>query len=76
MIFLRIRLLYTSARIEKSIIGINISHTSSKDGSHSYSCNYEDRGFDFQLDQWVVDKLFQNLDELIIIELKLCIEDW
>ena len=32
--------------------------------------------FENQLYQWGADKLFQNSDEVIIIELKIYIEDW
>ena len=69
-------LVYTSACIEKARIGRNLSHTDSKYGSHSHSWNDEYHAFDYQLDQWGVEKLFQNSDEAITRELKLCVEDW
>ena len=47
-----------------------------KDGSHSHSRNDEDHAFDYQLEQWGVEKLFQNSDEAITRELKLLIEEW
>ena len=51
---------YKSACIEEASIGSTLSHTYSKDASHSHSWKYEDHEFDYQLDQWGVDKLFQN----------------
>ena len=68
--------MYTSACIEEARIGSTLSHTSSKDSSHSHSWNDEDHAFDYQFDQWGVDKLFQNSDEAITRELKLYIEEW
>ena len=68
--------MYTSACIEYTINGRNISQTGSKDSPHSHYWNYEDNAFDYQLYQWGVEKLFQNSDEVIIKELKLYIEDW
>ena len=67
--------MYKSAYIEEAIIGRNISNTDSKDVSHSHSCNNEDHYFDYQLDQWGIEKLFQSSDEVIIRELKLFVED-
>ena len=58
--------MYTSDCIEEASIRSTLSHTYGKDGSHSHSCNYEDHAFDYQLDQWGVEKLFQNSDEAII----------
>ena len=58
-------IVYTSACIEKERIGRTISHTDSKDGSHSHTWNYEDHAFDYQLKQWVFEKFFQNTDEAI-----------
>ena len=69
-------IVYTSACVEESRIGINISNTYSKDSSHINSWNDEDNNFDCQLDQWGVEKLFQNSDEVIIRELKMYVEDW
>ena len=63
--------MYTSDSIEEARIVWNLSHTDSKDGSHSYSWNDEDHAFDYQLDQWGVEMLCQNSDEVIIRELKL-----
>ena len=68
--------MYTSTCIEESRIGRTISHTDIKDVSHSHSWIEEDRDFDYQLDQWVVYNLFQNLYELIIRYFKLYIEYW
>ena len=36
----------------------------------------EDHDFDYKLDQWDDEKLFQNSDEAITRELKLSIEYW
>ena len=58
-------IVYTSACIEEARIGRTLSNTDIKDGSHSHSCNDEDHAFYYQLDQWGVDKLFQNSDEVI-----------
>ena len=52
--------------IEEASIRRNLSHTDSKDGSYIYSWNDEDHAFEYQLDPWGVDKLFQNSDEAII----------
>ena len=68
--------MYTSACIEETKFGKTLSHTYSKDGSHSYSWNDEYHAIDYKLDQWGVEKLFQNLDEAITRELKLYIEEW
>ena len=38
--------------------------------------NDEYHVFDYQLDQWGVENLFQNSDEAITRELKFYIEDW
>ena len=46
----------TSAYIEEARIGSTLSHTDSKDGSHSHSWNDEDHAFDYHLDQWGVEK--------------------
>ena len=59
-------IVYTSAYIEEARIGRSLSYTNSKDGSHSHTWNDEDHGFKYQLDQWGVEKLFQNSDEAII----------
>ena len=69
-------IVYTYACIEEARCGRTLSHTDSKDGSHSHSWNDEDHAFDYQLDQWGVEKLFQNSDEAITRELKLYIEEW
>ena len=53
---------------------MTISHTYFKDVSHSHYWNDEDNDFDYQLDQWGVEKLFQNSDESITRGLKLYIE--
>ena len=69
-------IVYKSSYIEESRIGRNLSRTDIKYGSQSHSWNYEYHAFDYQLDQWDVDKLFQNSDEVIIRELKVYIEHW
>ena len=68
--------MYTSASTEEGRIGRTLWNTDSKDGSHIHSWNDEYLVFDYQLDQWGVEKLFQNSDELITRELKMYIEDW
>ena len=68
--------MYTSACIEELRILGTLSHTDSKYGSRSNSWNYEDHAFDYQLDQWGVEKLLQNSDEAITTELKVYIKDW
>ena len=68
--------MYKSVCIEEARIGRNLSLTDSKDGSHSHTWKDEDHAFDYQLDQWGVDKLFQNADEAITRELKMYIEEW
>ena len=68
--------MYTYACIEESRIERTLSHTESQDGSHSKSWNDEDHVFGYKLDEWGVEKLFQNSDEVIIRELKFYIEDW
>ena len=68
--------MYTSACIEEAIVGITLSNTDSKDGSHIHSWNDEDHDFDYQLDQCVVEKMLQNSDEVIIRDLKMYIEEW
>ena len=67
--------MYTYACIEEIRSGRTLSHTDSKDGSHSHTCNDEDHAFDYQLDQWGVEKLFHNQDEAITRELKMYIEE-
>ena len=67
--------MYKSDCIEEVRIGRTLSHTDSKDGSHSYSWNDDDHAFGYQLDQWGFEELFQNSDEEIIRELILYIED-
>ena len=69
-------IVYTSACIEEARIGRSLSHTNIKDGSNSHSWNDEYHAFGYQLDQWGVDSLFQNLDEEITREFKLYIEEW
>ena len=68
--------MYISDCIEEARIGRNLSQIDIKDGSHSHSWNDGDHAFDYQLDQWGVEKLFQNSDEAIIRELKLYIGYW
>ena len=69
-------IVYKSACIEEARIGRTLSHTDSKDGSYNHYWNDEYHAFDYQLYQWGVEKLFQNSDEAIIIELKFYIKDW
>ena len=59
------------ARIERALF-----HTNSKDGSHSHSWDDEDHAFDYQLDQWSVEKLSRNVDEEITREFKIYPEEW
>ena len=69
-------ILYKSACIEEARILSTLYRIDIKDGSRSYSCNDEYHTFDYQLDQWGVEKLCQDSDEAIIKELKFYIEDW
>ena len=69
-------ILYTSACIEEARIGSTLPKTDSKDGSHSHSLNDEDHAFDYKIDQWGVEKLFQKADEAIPRKSKLYIEEW
>ena len=69
-------IVYTYACNEEARIGRNLSHTDNKDGSQSHFQNDEDHAFDYQLDQWGVEKLFQNSDEAITRALKFYIEEW
>ena len=66
-------IVYTSACIEEARILRTLSHTDMKENSHSHTWNDEDHAFDYQLDQWGVEELFQNSDETITRELKLYI---
>ena len=68
-------IVYIFACIEEARIGRTLYCTDSKDGSHRHPWNDEDQAFDYQLDQWGVDKLFQNSHEAIIRELKWYIKD-
>ena len=68
--------MYTYACIEEESIGRTLSHTDSKDGSHSHSCNDEDRAFEYQLDQLGVEDFFHKSDEATTREFKLYIEEW
>ena len=68
--------MYKSACIEEARIESTLSHTDSKDVSLSQSCNDYDHAFDYQIDQWGVENLFHNLDEVIIRELKVYTEYW
>ena len=69
-------IVYKYTCIEEERSGRTLSPTDSKYGSHSHSWNDEDHSFDYQLYQWVVEKLFRNSDEAITIELKFYIEEW
>ena len=64
--------MYTYVCIEEARIGRTPFCTDIKYGSHRHSWNDEDHAFDYQLDQWGVEKLFHNSDEAIT---KLYIED-
>ena len=46
----------------------------SNEVSHSQSWTYEDHVFDFLLDKWGIEKLFQTSDEVITRELKFYFE--
>ena len=73
---MRSRLLYIHIPVlKKQVSKVNLSHTDSKYGSHRHSWNDEYHTFNYQLDQWGVEKLFHNSDEVIIRELKFYIED-
>ena len=69
-------ILYTSACIEEARIGRSLSHTDTKNGSHNHTWNDGYQAFDYQLDQWGVEKLFPNEDKAITRELKMYIEEW
>ena len=66
--------MYTSNCIEESRIGSSVSGTDTNNVSHSHTCNDDDHDFDYQIYQWVVEKLFYNSDESITRDLKLYIE--
>ena len=53
------------------MIGRSLSHTDTKNGSHSHTWNDEEQAFDYQLYQWGVEKLFPNEYEAITRELKI-----
>ena len=53
--------MYTSACIEEASIGRTLYHKDNNNGSHSHTWNDKDQAFDYQLYQWGVEKLFQNL---------------
>ena len=69
-------IMYTSACIEEARIGGSVSDTDTNNGSHSHTCNDDDQAFDYQLDQWGVEKLLHNQEEAITRELKMYIEEW
>ena len=66
-------IVYTYDCIGEAIIGRTLSNKDSKDGSHSHSCNDEDHTFEYKLDQWGLEKFFQNSYEVIIRKLKIYI---
>ena len=68
--------MYTYACIEEERIGRTLSHTDSNDGSHNHTWNDEYQAFEYQSDQWGVEKLFLNAYEAITRELKMYIEEW
>ena len=68
-------IVYTSACIEEARIGRSLSDKDTNNSSHSHTWNDDDQAFDYQLDQWGVEKLLQNSDEAIIRELKFYIGD-
>ena len=55
--------MYTYACIEEARIGSSVSDTDTNNGSHSHTWNDDYQDFDYQLDQWGVDKLFPNIGE-------------
>ena len=56
-------------------MGRSLSDTDTNNGSHIHNWNDDDQDFDYQLDQWGVEKLFHNQDEAITRELKMYIEE-
>ena len=55
-------IVYTSDFIEESRIGSTLYHIDGNNGSHNHTWNDEDQAFDYQLYQWLVEKLFPNAD--------------
>ena len=53
-------IVYTSACIEEARIGKSVPHKDTNNGSHIHTCNDEDQAFNYQLDQWGVEKLFPD----------------
>ena len=68
-------IVYTYTCIEEAIFLRTLSNTDSKDGSQSHSWYDNDHAFEYQSYQRGVEKLFHNSDEVIIIELKMYVED-
>ena len=68
--------MYTSLCIEEARIGGSLSDIDTKNSSHIHTWNDGDQAFDYQLDQWGVEKSFHNQDEAITRELKMYIEEW
>ena len=66
--------MYTSDHIEEAIIVRDVSNTNGKESSRNHFWNDEDHAFGYQVDQWGVEKLFQNSDELLIRKLKMYVE--
>ena len=66
-------IVYTSACIEEGRIGSTLSHIDTNNGSHSHTWNDDNQAFDYQVDQWGVEKLFPNEDEAITRGLKMYI---
>ena len=62
--------MYTSACIKEAIIVRKLPKADNKENSHSHSWNDEDHAFDYKLDQWGVEKFFQNSDQAITREMK------
>ena len=60
--------------IEEARIGKTLPKTDINDGSQSHCWNDGDYDFEYQLDQWGVERLFHNLDEVLIRELKMYVE--
>ena len=54
---------------------MSLSDTDTNNGSHSHTWNDDDQALDYQLDQWVVEKLLHNQDEAITRETKMYIEE-
>ena len=73
--YLRIRVLCIHLSVlKKQGIGRSLSDIDTNNGSHSHTWNDDDQAFDYQLDQWGVEKMFHSQYEAITRELKMYIE--